>query len=114
MFSVKFYLSKKSGIAEKTINNFIKYVKSTFLEKSKIVKNGDTTEISTGKVAILDCPHIELVVKKVIPIDEDILNDRAKLDKVICELKDFCDNANKIEGFSYEHLIRRISHEDKT
>ena len=75
MFSAKFNVFYKNNKMEKTVNNFIKYIKSTFVENSKIVKNGNSTEISTGKVDISDGSYIELVIRKRIPINEDILND---------------------------------------
>ena len=114
MFSAKFNVFYENKKLEKTINNFIKHIKTTFVGNSKIVKNGNSTEISTGKVAIIDGSYIELVIRKRIPINEDIFNDKCKLDKVIMETKDFCDSAKKIECYEYKDLIRRIEYENKT
>jgi len=113
MFSVKFNLGDNFSIAKKTVNNFIKYMKASFDENIKVVKDSESIEVCSGKVSITEDYNIELIVKKVIPINEDILNDRKKLDKVILEIKDFCDNAQNIENFKYKELIRRINYEDK-
>lgn len=113
MFSVKFNLGDNFSAAKKTVNNFIKYMKGSFGETIKVVKDSESTEVCSGKVELTEGYNIELIVKKVIPINEDILNDRKKLDKVIFEIKDFCDNAQKIENFEYKELIRRIEYEDK-
>lgn len=113
MFSVKFNIGDNFPNAKKTVNNFVKYMKTSFDENVKVVKDAESTEVCSGKVNLTGDYNIELVVKKVIQIDAEILNDRSKLDKVIVEIKDFCDNAQKIEAFKYKDLTRRIEYEDK-
>jgi hypothetical protein len=113
MFSIKFNIFNKNNNLDKTINNFITYMKSAFFSNSKIVKNGENLEISSGKVIIPEGSNIEMVIRKVIPINEEILNDRKKLDKVLVEVRNFCDKAKDLENFEYTELIRRINYEDK-
>ena len=112
MFSVKFNVNNNFKNAEKTINNFIKYIKKSFIKEFKVIKDSDTVEISSGKISQQDGFNIELVVKKVIPINEDVFRDREELDKVITEIKNFCDSAEKIENFKYKKILHRMRHEN--
>lgn len=112
MFSAKFNLGNNFSNIEKTVNNFIKYIRTSFFKEFKIIKDSDTVEISSGKIENKSEFNIELVIKKVIPINEDVFNDRQELDKVITEIKNFCDSAEKIENFKYKKIINRMNHEN--
>ena len=112
MFSVKFNMDNNFSNVEKTINNFVKYIRTSFIKEFKIIKDSDTVEISSGKIINPDEFSIELVIKKVIPINEDVFRDREELDKVITEIKNFCDSAEKIENFKYKKVLHRMRHEN--
>ena len=112
MFSVKFNMDNNFSNVEKTINNFIKYIRRSFIKEFKIIKDNDSVEISSGKVNSSGDLNIELVIKKVIPINEDVFRDREELDKVISEIKNFCDSAEKIENFKYKKILHRMSYEN--
>ena len=64
MFSVKFNLGDNFSIAKKTVNNFIKYMKASFDENIKVVKDSESIEVCSGKVSITEDYNIELIVKK--------------------------------------------------
>ena len=104
MFTIKFLTSKskRSYEAKKTIKNIANYLKNNLNRRIKILSDNSSIEIISGSpIENTGDMVVELLIKKRIVINNDDLNDKKNLDSCISEIKNFCDQASKIEDVSY-------------
>jgi len=75
---------------------------------STIDDSKHTELITTSEADIIDgTASIELTFRKTIKISKEDLNDRQSIDRVISEVKDFCEQSSKINNYSYLPLNMR-------
>ena len=104
MFTIKFLASKSSRTieAKKTIKNIANYLKNNLNRRIKVLSDNSSIEIISGSpIENTGDMVVELLIKKRIVINNDDLNDKNSLDSCISEIKNFCDQASKIEDVSY-------------
>lgn len=105
MITVKFFQQKKdrTDIFYKINEKIISFINQKINQKINLIddNNGleivasDSSKISSGEI------KVELNYRKVITINNSDLLDRSKVDKLINEIKNFCDQSISIEKFSY-------------
>lgn len=103
---------KISGLADvskfnSTIKTIITYISGKLhFSNTRIISDSKSTEITAGSYNNKESKTItlELSIKKTITIDESELDDLFKLDKLISEVKNFCNEAKIIEEWKYKDL----------
>ena len=114
MFTIKFLASKNKRDYEtkKTISNIANYLKNKLNRRIKILSDNSSIEIISGSpIKNTGDLVVELLIKKTIVINNNDLNDKNNLDSCISEIKNFCDQASKIEDVSYIPLHYRKKEE---
>jgi len=104
MFTIKFLASKgdRGYEVNKTIKNIANYLKNDLNRRIKFLSDNSSIEIISGSpIENTGDMVVELLIKKRIVINNDDLNDKKNLDSCISEIKNFCDQASKIEDVSY-------------
>jgi len=105
MFSVKIFNNKKrrNSIFNHSILNIISFIKESLNKNIKIISDNNCIEVFSKDDDACDNGDIvaELLIKKRVVINIDDLNDRARLDKYIVEIKHFCEKAAEIENVEY-------------
>lgn len=113
MLMVKVHNKKdyRTNIFEKTIKNITSYISNNLnFKKVKIASDSDCIEIVSGNTSHEnndDNIVVELLIKKLIVINKDDLNDIKKCDNLITEVKHFCEQAKEIEDIKYIPLHYR-------
>ena len=105
----------KKNKQEDTVTNLFKskvldYVKKTFeSEKINIIDDSKLFELvsTDGAKFNKDSLTIELTFKKTLTINNQDIDDKQNLDKLISEVKNFCDQAVKINNYVYLPLNMR-------
>jgi hypothetical protein len=108
MIAVKF--SKKNNNNQKIyeINkHIVDFFKSKTKTKLNIIDDSKSIELVSSDNINGDDSKIELTYKKTIAINNMDLLERENIDKLICEIKDFCEQAVKIDHFTYTPLLLR-------
>lgn len=108
MIAVKF--SKKNNNNQKIyeINkHIVDFFKSKTKTKLNIIDDSKSIELVSSDNINGDDSKIELTYKKTIAINNLDLLERENIDKLICEIKDFCEQAVKIDQFIYTPLLLR-------
>jgi hypothetical protein len=101
-----------SKIFNKSLFSHIKTIFSH--EKITLIEDSKTLEMMSSSVdeKISENVIIELTYKKNIVINHADLNDRNLIDKIICEIKDFCDSSSNMNNYSYLPLNMRNRKDD--
>ena len=91
--------------------NILEYIKKTFKsEKINIIDDSKTLELvstNTPDNSDKDLVTVELTYKKIITINNQDFSDKQNLDRIISEVKNFCDQAVKINNYVYLPLNMR-------
>jgi len=109
-----FKVFKKDKKEDKITNLFkskvLDYVKKTFeSEKINIIDDSKSFELvsTDGIKHNKESLTIELTFKKTLTINNQDIDDKQNLDKLISEVKNFCDQAVKINNYVYLPLNMR-------
>jgi hypothetical protein len=89
--------------------NLFSYIKDLFnQEKINIIDDSKSLELVTSNLdEKTEKTTIELVYKKTITINNEDIKDKQSLDKVISEIKNFCDQTIQINNYVYLPLNMR-------
>jgi hypothetical protein len=109
MFSVKIFNGSSGKIKEagRTIETVLGHIRESLNRRVKVISDDFCVEMVSGKDAGGDTLIengsfvTELLIKKTIFINIDDLSNRDKLDRYLSEVKNFCEQADKIEGIEY-------------
>ena len=105
MFSVKIFNNKRDrgGEFNRTIGTILGHVRELLGRRAKVVSDDFCVELISGTESDEKKEGIvtELLIKKTIFININDLNDREELDRYLTEVRNFCDQADKIEGVKY-------------
>jgi hypothetical protein len=91
------------------------HIKSIFFnEKTTLIEDSKSLEIMSSSIdeKMADNIVIELTYKKNIIVNSSDLNDKILIDKIICEIKNFCDSSSAINNYSYLPLNMRNRKDD--
>jgi hypothetical protein len=111
MITVKMFHPKKSRT--KTFydinNKVVSYINNKIDKKVSIIDDSNSLEVvaSDNIKTNNSSTKIELTFKKTIQLNEEDIEDKLYLDKVISEIKNFCDQSVLIEKFSYTPIHLR-------
>ena len=105
----------KKNLKEDTVNktfgiNILSYIKNLFKnEKINIINDSKTLELIASDISEEneDKTTIELTFKKTITINNSDIIDNQSLDRIVSEVKNFCDQAVKINNYVYLPLNMR-------
>lgn len=105
----------KKNLKEDTVNktfgiNILSYIKNLFKnEKINIINDSKTLELIASDISEEneDKTTIELTFKKTITINNSDTIDNQSLDRIVSEVKNFCDQAVKINNYVYLPLNMR-------
>jgi hypothetical protein len=105
----------KKNLKEDTVNktfgiNILSYIKNLFKnEKINIINDSKTLELIASDISEEneDKTTIELTFKKIITINNPDTIDNQGLDRIVSEVKNFCDQAVKINNYVYLPLNMR-------
>jgi hypothetical protein len=115
MITVKFFQQKQDRTdAFYKINQKISsFIKNKIDKKVNLIEDNSALEIVASDSRKIDKGDIkvELVYRKTITINNSDLLDRDKVDRLITEVKDFCDQTISIEKFCYIPLHLRTDKE---
>lgn len=91
--------------------NILEHIKSKFRnDKISIIDDSRGFElITSGPSDVSDSSTIELTFKKTITLKPNELDDKNSLDRVLSEIKDFCDQSAKINNYEYRLITMRGS-----
>ena len=109
MFSVKIFNGSAGKIKEarRTVETVLGHIRDSLNRNAKVVSDDFCVEIVSGKdmdgdILVENGSFVtELLIKKTIFINIDDLNNRDRLDRYLSEVKNFCEQADKIEGVEY-------------
>ena len=90
--------------------NILSYIKDLFKnEKINIINDSKTLELIASDLSEIseDSTTIELTFKKIITINNPSTMDSHGLDRIVSEVKNFCDQAVKINNYIYLPLNMR-------
>lgn len=112
MLVVKVFKNNKEENKITTLfkSKILEYIKKTFeSEKINIIDDSKTFElVSTDSIKeSKDSFTVELTFKKTLTINSSDIDDKQNLDKLISEVKNFCDQAVKINNYVYLPLNMR-------
>ena len=105
MFTVKLSSFKKNKLLKNTASTIANFIKGSLNKDINIISDKSSIEMIASSPNILaekDSSVVaELLIKKTIVINNSDLEDREKLDKFLSEIKNFCEQASKIEDSKY-------------
>lgn len=105
MFTVKLSSFKKNKLLKNTANTIANFIKGSLNKDINIISDKSSIEMIASSPNVLvekDSSVVaELLIKKTIVINNFDLEDREKLDKFLSEVKNFCEQASKIEDSKY-------------
>lgn len=104
MFAVKIFSEKikTNSILERTARNISDFLKDNMKRELNTISDSNSIEMVSGNLDANDGGVVvELMIKKTLFLERDDLHDRQKLDKLIKEVKHFCEQASSIEDLKY-------------
>lgn len=111
MFAIRIFNRKDNRTQEfkRTIGTISEHIMGKLNKSAKVIEDDDSVELSSGDLNYGDENTIvaELLIKKTIVINNDDFNDSSKLDQFLHEIKNFCEQAKKIEDLEYLPLHLR-------
>lgn len=89
--------------------NILEHIKSKFRDdKISVINDSKGFELITSSASDSQATQtIELSFKKTITIQPEDVEDREALDRIICEIRDFCDQSAKINNYEYSPITIR-------
>lgn len=89
--------------------NILDYIKSKFRDdKINIINDSKGFELIASRDSDnSEFATIELTFKKTITVMSGDLDDKNSLDRVLSEIRDFCDQSAKIENYEYRLITMR-------
>ena len=118
MITVKFFQQKKDRTdAFYKINKKISsFINQKIEKKINLIDDNNALEIVTSDLGRNDVGDIkvELVYRKTITINNSDLLDREKVDRLITEVKNFCDQTISIEKFCYIPIQLRKDNKEQS
>lgn len=104
MFAVKIFSKKikTNSILERTARNISDFLKNNMRRELNTISDSNSIEMVSGNLDANDGGVVvELMIKKTLFLENEDLHDRQKLDKLIKEVKHFCEQASSIEDLKY-------------
>jgi hypothetical protein len=104
MFAVKLFCEniKTNSILERTAKNISDYLKDNMRRELNTISDSKSIEMVSGNLDANDGGVVvELMIKKTLFLEKEDLHDRQKLDKLIREVKHFCEQASSVEDLKY-------------
>ena len=105
MFAVKIFNNKKDrdNVFNKSVQSIINYVRGGLKKQVSVITDSNCVEFFSKEDSIDLSGEIvaELLIKKRVVINIKDLNDKARLDKYMSEIKQFCEKAAAVEDIKY-------------
>ena len=104
MFAVKIFSEKikTNSILERTARNISDFLKNNMRRELNTISDSNSIEMVSGNLDANDGGVVvELMIKKTLFLEKEDLHDRQKLDKLIKEVKHFCEQASSVEDLKY-------------
>jgi hypothetical protein len=117
MINIRFSQKKeeRSGIFYDINKKISDFISNKIEKKINLIEDNNSIEIVASDLNKVDSGEIkvELSYRKTITINNSDLFDKSKVDKLIMEIKNFCEQAINIEKFSYVPIHMREKKETK-
>lgn len=117
MINIRFNQKKddRSGIFYDLNRKIADFIGSKIEKKINLIEDNNSIEIVASDLSKIEPGEIkvELSYRKTITINNSDLFDKSKVDKLIMEIKNFCEQAIMIEKFSYVPIHMRSNKETK-
>lgn len=111
MINIRFNQKKdeRAGIFYEINKKISDFITDKIDKKINLIEDNNSMEIVASNLSKEDVGEIkiELSYRKTITINNSDLFDRSKVDKLITEIKNFCEQAINIEKFSYVPIHMR-------